>query len=95
MDHDKYFELWQLTALFGEDYDLFGETVDEIALSYAKGCSKELRDKIVDQIDAFRSANTEDLDAAFIETFGRLGRHDMWGHTPTSFLNVLRKILLN
>lgn len=93
MDSDRYFELWQLIVLFGEDYDLFGEAVEEITLSYAGECPKELREEIINQIDDFKRNNSGNIDAAFLKTFGRLGRHDMWGYTPSAFLDELKRLL--
>ncbi|AXV75563.1 MULTISPECIES: contact-dependent growth inhibition system immunity protein [Ralstonia solanacearum species complex] len=90
---DEYYELWQLISLFGEDFDLFGETIEEIVTSYKKGCSKDLQGKIIIQIDKFMADNKENLDGAFVDSFGLQCAPVLWGHTTASFLDVLKTLM--
>lgn len=90
---EKYFELWQMTAHFGEDFDLFGETVEEIVASCKQDLSADFIRNVILQIDEFKAENKENTDVAFVKTFGELGHVNMWGHTPASFLDELKRLL--
>lgn len=93
MNPDKYPDLWNLVVMFGQDYDLFGETVEEIVLAFKKEADGELTADVISQIDGFKKENKNDLDVAFVKTFGELGHVDMWGHTHASFLDEVKRLL--
>ncbi|GCB04858.1 contact-dependent growth inhibition system immunity protein [Ralstonia sp. SET104] len=95
MDESRYPELWQLiVCYFHEDYDLFGETMEEIVSSFNADADDDLRMEVVSQIDAFKIENDKNIDAAFVEIFGELGHIDMWGQKKVvPFLDELKRLL--
>lgn len=93
MGHDKYYELRSMILHFGEDFDLFGETVEEITASCKQDLPADFIQNVILQIDAFKMENKDNLNSEFIKTFGELGHVNMWGHTPTSFLDELKRLL--
>lgn len=95
MNPERYQELWQLIALFGEDYDLFGDSIEEITLSYKKDCTPDLINKIVHQIDQFTLENEGKMDSAFIDYFGHQCSPALWEHNTASFLGELKNLLNN
>ncbi|WP_245621134.1 contact-dependent growth inhibition system immunity protein [Paraburkholderia ferrariae] len=94
MTDEKYENLEQLIfGRFHEDFDLFGDTIQELVLSYKEGRSKDEVDATISEIDAFKIHNPDDLDAAFKDEFGYQCNPRLWGHTAASFLDELKRLL--
>lgn len=45
------------------------------------------------EIDTFRRDNSRDLDASFKVTYGLFFNPVLWGHTATTFLDELKRLL--
>jgi hypothetical protein len=92
----RYENLYQLICgRFHEDFDLFGNTIEELVLSFTCECTPEEIGATVAEIDQFRSDHARNLDAAFEEAFGRQFDPTLWGHTTASFLDELKRLLLS
>ncbi|HEY2024818.1 contact-dependent growth inhibition system immunity protein [Paraburkholderia sp.] len=92
----KYDNLDQLIGVyFNEDSDYWGNTIEELVRACTSRCTPEMiRAKVAD-IDRFKSDHAENLDAAFVEAFGRQFNPTLWGHTTASFLDELKRLLLS
>lgn len=77
---------------FGQDFDLFGETVLEIVACYKKDCPYDY-ENLVREIDSFRSEHPNDLDSAFEKDYGHDFDPVLWGYTTASFLEELKRLL--
>jgi hypothetical protein len=94
VDNEKYGELTGLIrSRFHEDFDLFGNTVEELVVSYTAEMSKSDIDALVSDIDAFKADYSETLDAEFNERFGRQFDPALWGYTTASFLDEVKRLL--
>jgi hypothetical protein len=94
MTAGKYENLEQLIlGRFHEDFDLFGDAIQELVLSYKEGLSKDEVDATISEIDAFKIHNPDDLDSAFKNEFGYQCNPHLWGHTIASFLDELKRFL--
>ncbi|KXU90311.1 hypothetical protein CI15_03645 [Paraburkholderia monticola] len=92
----KYYDLGQLIGgYFNEDFDYWGDTIEELVRACASGCTPEMITATVADIDRFKSDHAGDLDAAFEENFGRQFDPTLWGHTTESFLDELKRLLLS
>ncbi|MCC8395494.1 hypothetical protein LJ656_23175 [Paraburkholderia sp. MMS20-SJTR3] len=74
---------------FGQDFDLFGETVPEIVACYRKHSPHSYADAIR-EIESFRKQHPDDLEAAF-NPFRRGFRPEGWGYTIASFLDEVQR----
>ncbi|NML31677.1 contact-dependent growth inhibition system immunity protein [Paraburkholderia antibiotica] len=83
---DNFFSIY-----FGQDFDLFGETVPEIVACYKKGYRHHYAN-LLREIVEFRSEHPEDLDNAFIP-FSRGFRPEGRGYTTASFLDEVQRVL--
>jgi len=92
--HEKHFELDQFISIyFGEDSDLFGNTIPEIIADYI-GCSTPSdREKLIAQIDDFLARHPHDLDEVFDNTWAPQFSVRLWGHTARSFLDQVKNLL--
>ncbi|SMG59386.1 contact-dependent growth inhibition system immunity protein [Paraburkholderia susongensis] len=79
------------TTYFGQDFDLFGETVPEIVACYKKDGPYHY-EKLLRELGAFRQEHPNDLDTAF-KPFRRGFRPEGWGYTIASFLDEIQRIL--
>ncbi|MFT4067186.1 contact-dependent growth inhibition system immunity protein [Paraburkholderia sp.] len=77
---------------FGQDFDLFGETVPEIVACYKKDSPYDY-ENLVREIDSFRGNHPDDLDATFKQLFGRGFRPEGWGYTTASLLDEIQRLL--
>ncbi|HEY2024819.1 contact-dependent growth inhibition system immunity protein [Paraburkholderia sp.] len=91
----KYFNLDQLIGgYFNEDFDYWGNTIEELVRACASGCTPEIIRATVAEIDQFKSDHAENLDAAF-EEFGMQFDLTLSGHTTESFLDEVKRLLLS
>ncbi|WP_175923721.1 contact-dependent growth inhibition system immunity protein [Burkholderia latens] len=91
---EKYFELDQFISIyFGEDFDLFENTIPEIVANYI-GCSTPSdREKLISQIDTFLARHPNDLSEAFDDAWIPQFSVRLWGHTARSFLDEIKDLL--
>ncbi|MFT4065331.1 contact-dependent growth inhibition system immunity protein [Paraburkholderia sp.] len=80
------------TVYFGQDFDLFGDTVPEIVSCYRRDESHR-REDLIREIGSFIGEHPKDLDAAFERDYGSAFDPESWGHTTASFLDELKRLL--
>ncbi|OLL28012.1 hypothetical protein BTH42_29955 [Burkholderia sp. SRS-W-2-2016] len=89
---DRYPEMEHVFDIyFGQDFDLFGETVPEIVACYKKDSPHHYKD-LIREIASFRSEHPDDLDIAY-EHFRRGFRPEGDGYTVTSFFDEIQRLL--
>ena len=83
----------ELDHLFGaylnQDYDLSGDTIEEVVASYVQGTSAENHGRILDEIEKFEQAHSDNLDQALLLRYGNDFDPELWGHTAASFFQLL------
>src|SRR4051812_44972799 len=90
----KYPELDQMFgAYFNQDFDLWGDTIEEIVASYKDGTSRQQREGLLEEIDRFVGEYPDDLDAQLSARYGYDFDPVPWGHTARSFLDEVQRIL--
>ena len=80
-------------ARFHEDFNLFGESVDELVSSYVEKMPRSKIDAIVSDIDSFIADHSDTLESEFEERFGGQFDPALWGYTTASFLEELKRLL--
>jgi len=80
-------------AYFGEDFDLFGNTIPEIVSRYRKDSPREFQHELINEIDLFMKEHPTDLGSAFKKNYGSSFNPNLWGHTAASFLGDLKRLL--
>lgn len=77
-------------VFFGQDYDLFGETIEEILDSYLETENPKTALKVYQETDDLLSLN----DGALTEAFGAISQGEFcpgpWGETIRSFLEKVK-----
>lgn len=92
---DRYPELEQfIGAYFIEDFEIFGETIEEIALCYKRVAGKARIQRACFEMDQFIEDHKTGADVAFKERWGSF-EPGLWGHTTASFFEELKQILKN
>ncbi|HEY2024821.1 contact-dependent growth inhibition system immunity protein [Paraburkholderia sp.] len=92
----RYENLYQLICgRFHEDFDLFGNTIEELVSSFTCECTPEEINATVAEIDQFKCDHAGNLDAAFEDEFGSQFNPTLWVHTTESFLDEVKRLLLN
>ncbi|NML31678.1 hypothetical protein HHL14_12625 [Paraburkholderia sp. G-4-1-8] len=81
-----------MITYFGQDFDLFGETVPEIVACYEKDSPYSYANLIY-EIDAFRNEHPNDLTIAFNQKYGSGFSPEPWGYTTASFLDEVQRLL--
>ncbi|KAB0635779.1 contact-dependent growth inhibition system immunity protein [Burkholderia latens] len=90
----KHVELDQFISIyFGQDFDLFGNTIPEIVADYVSSSTEAERKKLLFDIDEFISLHPTDMEDAFENQFGKWFGVDLWGHTAKSFLEEIKRLL--
>ncbi|NML30449.1 hypothetical protein HHL14_06350 [Paraburkholderia sp. G-4-1-8] len=84
---EQFFSLY-----FGQDFDLFGDTVPEIVESYKKDCPHHYGD-LIRELESFRSEHPDDLEFAFKRSFSHGFRPEGAGYTTASFLDEVQRVL--
>ncbi|KXU86269.1 hypothetical protein CI15_17505 [Paraburkholderia monticola] len=91
---DKYPELSNFIQIyFGEDFSLWGNTIEEIFALYRSESDPAARSTLQHEIDRFLSDNSRELDASFEAAYGLFVDPPLWGHTTASFLGKLKRLL--
>ena len=78
---------------FSQDHDLWGNTIEEIIACYKRDSPREWHFELIHEIDSFMSAHAADLDIAYNRDYGSHFDPQLWGHTSTSFLEALKRML--
>ncbi|SDQ32238.1 contact-dependent growth inhibition system immunity protein [Paraburkholderia tuberum] len=81
-----------MRTYFGQDFDLFGETVPEIVACYKQDSPHDYAN-LVREIDSFRTEHSHDLAIAFDQMYGRGFSPEPWGYTVASFLDEIQRLL--
>ncbi|MBC8747076.1 hypothetical protein OKW43_002070 [Paraburkholderia sp. WC7.3g] len=93
-DNEKYGDLTGLIrSRFHEDFDLFGNSVEELVSSYTEKMSRSDIDALISDINSFEADYPETLDSEFKERFGRQFDPVLWGYTTASFLDEVKRLL--
>lgn len=94
MEESRYPELWQLICgYFHEDFDLFGNNIEEIVKTYIRDTPVGYRREVVREIEQFRRENQSDMDETFMQEFAGGPDPQLWGHTADSFLGEITRLL--
>jgi hypothetical protein len=87
----------ELEQLFGaylhQDYQLFGNTLEEVIESYRHDSSAEQVQHMLDEIDRFRAEHSKDLDSTLLNLYGNDFDPKLWGHTAASFFQLVEGLL--
>ena len=87
----------ELDQLFGaylhQDYQLFGDTIEEVVACYKDDSSAEQVQHMLDEIDRFRVEHSKDLDSALLALYGNDFDPKLWGHTAASFFRLVEGVL--
>lgn len=93
MPSDRYPRMYELFgAYFNQDFDLWGDTIHEIASSYKMDSPPDYHREIINEINSFMDEHPNDLDSAFERDYGPGFNPELWGHTTASFLEELKRI---
>ncbi len=90
----RYPNLWHIImCYFHEDFDIFGENIKDIIKYHKNSFDKKDLEKDIKDIERFEIDNSDDLDSALEKDFGEQFDPKLWGHTTTSFLAELKRLL--
>lgn len=82
-----------IRVFFGQDYDLFGETVEEVLDSYLETENPKTAEKACQEAEYLLSLN----DQALIEAFQSISQGEFnpepWGETVRTFLEKINNYL--
>lgn len=94
VDRTRYPALQQLIGGdFHEDYDLIGDTFNEIIQVYIEGADPATRKLVVKEIERFKRNGGGDFDTAYRKEFIDHINFSYWGFTYVIFINEVRKSL--
>lgn len=92
---EVYPELDQLFwAYFNEDFDLSGDTIEEIATCYRRDVDQKRILQACTEMNMFMRRHETDAEVAFSTRWGSFDPK-LWGHTVASFFEELRRILIS
>jgi hypothetical protein len=80
-------------SYFNEDFDLWGDNVEEIVACFKRESDETLHKLVIDEIARFESDHSANLDRHFEERYGLYVDPEPWGHTTASFLAELKRLL--
>jgi hypothetical protein len=87
-------ELDQLLHIyFGQDFDLWGNTIEELVGCYKRDSPVKDHQALLEEIARFRQTHSQDLDAAFHSAYPNETNPAGWGHTTDSFLTEVERLL--
>ncbi len=94
MNEHAYPEMQQFVMYFGQDYSIWGETIEAIVKSFKNDCSAEVISLLLDEMRRLIKNHPNDLDYVF----DLLSEGDfdvsLWGHTAKSFLVKVEHLML-
>ena len=94
--HDDFAELDHFFgAYLNQDFDLSGESIEDLVRSYLKETAPARHSKMLAEIAAFRSAHAADLDRGLSESYGNDFDPEPWGHTAASFFQLVESEIRN
>ncbi|MBB5456624.1 contact-dependent growth inhibition system immunity protein [Paraburkholderia sp. Cpub6] len=94
VDDEEYGDLTGLIrSRFHEDFDLFGNSLEELVSSYTEKMSKSDIDTLISDIDSFKAHYPDTLESEFKQRFGRQFDPVLWGYTADSFLDEVKRLL--
>jgi|SRR5579863_1389849 len=86
----------RMYSLFGaylnQDFDLWGDSLEEIVGCFKRDSPPECRREIIDEINSFVAEHPMDLDSAFEKDYGGGFDPILWGYTVTSFFDELKRL---
>jgi hypothetical protein len=82
-----------LHGYFNQDYDLWGNTIEEIVDCYKRETAADVHRALRDEITRFIRAHPQDLDAAFLKAYPNEVDPSGWGHTTVSFLVEVDRLM--
>jgi hypothetical protein len=81
-------------AYLNQDFDIWGDTVEEIVSCYKEDSSHAHHKEMIDEINCFINEHPTDLDLAFERNYNNGFNPKLWGYiTTASFLDDLKKLL--
>lgn len=93
MSVDPYPELAQFIGChFHEDYDLFGETIEEIMYDFKRTASTEQIRQVCFERDVFIAEDGADAAAVYAQHWGAFNPAG-WGYAIASFFEELKRVL--
>jgi len=82
-------------AYFNQDFDLWGETTEQIISCFRRENDDEQSRSVIADIDRLKAEHSADLDRNFDELYGLYVNPQAWGHTAASFLDEVKRLLAN
>jgi hypothetical protein len=78
---------------FNEDFDLWGNDVQEIVSCFKNESDRTLHNLVIDEIDRFEKDHSANPDEYFDEIYGLYVDPEPWGHTAASLLEEVKRLL--
>lgn len=92
---EQYPELDQLFwAYFNEDFDLSGDTIEEIAACYRRDVDLDRILRACAEMNRFMDHHASNAEAEFARRWGSFDPK-LWGHTVASFFDELKRLFTN
>ncbi|AMG58579.1 contact-dependent growth inhibition system immunity protein [Pantoea vagans] len=82
-----------IRVFFGQDYDLFGETVEEVLDSYLETENPKTAEKVCQEAEYLLSLNDQALIKAFQSISQGEFNPEPWGETVRTFLEKINSYL--
>jgi hypothetical protein len=93
-EKDDYPEFLTLFGGYlGQDYYLWGNTIDEILARYKEDSSQEDIRALLEEVKRFTNEHPSDLEEAFEEAYGFHFSPKLWDCTAATFFEELKKFL--
>ncbi len=93
MNQDSYSDLYQfIGTCFHQDYDLEGETIEEIVLDFKQSTDPVVVARVCTEMDQFIAEHGSDVDSAFRQRWGWFNPKGL-GYTIPAFFEELKRIL--
>jgi hypothetical protein len=80
-------------AYLNQDYQLSGDTIEEVVESYMRDTPSERHRDLSNEIDRFCLAHPDNLDAALSASYGFHFDPALWDHTAASFFQLVQRLL--
>ncbi|WP_336749169.1 contact-dependent growth inhibition system immunity protein [Pantoea vagans] len=82
-----------IRVFFGQDYDLFGETVEEVLNSYLETENPKTAEKVCQEAEYLLTLNDQELIEAFQSISQGEFNPEPWGETVRTFLEKIKNHL--